>query len=805
MYKYFTNNAKEVILASKRTARQKKLKHIKASEIIQAIIAQEGCYGKNIITSLNPALKKATVEKLKNGSKLNSAELITQAAQLAFLSKSSLIGTEHFVQAFIENELSQQLQNFGFSSGDNHHNNQQPPEEIQREINNLLNDLFPGLGASRGDSENILNVYCQDLNELADKNPPLIGKEKEVERLAHILARKNKNNPILIGDPGVGKTAVVEGLAKKIAGGTAPYHLLQKRILSLDLGQLIAGTTFRGEFEARLKEIMHQVKKDGNIILFIDEIHTLMGAGSSVGGMDAANILKPALARGDIQVIGATTVDEYRKSIEKDSALDRRFQAVALKEPSVAETIKILQGIKKYYEQYHQVSFSTEAVLASAQLAQRYIINRFLPDSAIDLIDETAARKRSQKNNSSLFKQLHSEKQKLNNLKVIKENLIMQNNYPEALSAKKEEVKINKILRDLQRRLDNLNKKNILHITETDIIETLASITNISPDLLTTHNSQLSGKIKKHLQKNLIGQSQVKKSIHQTVIRRLSGISQNNRPLGSFLFIGPSGVGKTMTAKLLAQAITPKEKPSLIQINMSEFTEKHALSRLLGAPAGYVGHENSGELSDKLNRNPFSVVLFDEIEKADPQILNILLQILEEGEIVDAQNKTVDFKNSLVILTSNIGTEELNNIGNLGFQTNRQSNRPNKKQIRETVKNELKMQLAPELLTRLDDILIFDNLTEKNIAKIVQQRLEKLKKKLAKKKIKLTIDASVVQFLTNESLAENQGARLVRRNVQNFLEPLIAQELLKNNNSKNITLSLDKNKNKIILNHNSKK
>jgi ATP-dependent Clp protease ATP-binding subunit ClpC len=804
MYKYFTHNAKAVIISSRKTFPHKKLKNIKASEIIQAIIAKDGCYGKNIITSLNSNLKKATIEKLKNGSKLNSAELITKAAKLAYFSQNNLIGTEHFVQTFIENELSQKIKKFTPLNLNNEDKNNQPPEEIQQEINNLLNDLFPELKPSQNSSENVLDIYCKNLNQSTQKNPPLVGKKNEIARLTHILARKNKNNPILIGDPGVGKTAIIEGLAKKINKATVPHHLLRKQILSLDMGQLIAGTTFRGEFESRLKKIIHQVEKVGNVILFIDEIHTLMGTGNAMGAMDAANILKPALARGKIQIIGATTIDEYRKSIEKDAALDRRFQPLMIKEAGVEETIKILRGIKKYYESYHNVSFSQEALNKSATLAKKYITNRFLPDSAIDLIDETAARQRSKNDNSPLLKKSYFQEQKLLNINKTKEKLIFKNNYEDALLLKNEEERITKILSQLKKKLNTLRQQRPIIINEKDIIKTLASITNISPDLLSKHNTTLSKNIRKNLQNNLIGQNKIKKSIHQTIIRRLSGISQQQRPLGSFLFIGPTGVGKTMTAKLLAQAISPSEKPSLIQINMSEFTEKHALSRLLGAPAGYIGHENSGELSDKINRNPFSVVLFDEIEKADPSILNILLQILEEGEIIDAKNKKINFKNSLIVLTSNIGTEELDSISNLGFKSNKKIIQPSQKQIQETVKAELKMQLAPELLARLDDILIFDNLTEKDISQIINKNIIKLNKNLQKKKIKLITTKEVLQFLIVQSTVDNQGARLVRRNIQNLLEPILAQELLKKKPKQIIKLILNKNKNKIIIDKKSK-
>ena len=793
MYKYFTNNAKEIISSSKKNAKQTNFKKIKATIIIETILKKDGCYGKNIITSLDAHLKKKTIEKLKTGSSLNASELILQAVEIAYLSHNNLVGTEHLVQAFIELELSTELKNL--SEKDSSNNTNQTPNEIQREINNLLSELLPNNSIkSINRKKNILETYCTNLNKTTIGSQPLIGKKDEISRLTHILGRKNKNNPILIGDPGVGKTAIVEGLAQKINKLDVPYYLINKQIFLLDLGQLIAGTTFRGEFEARLKEIMYTVKKNGNIILFIDEIHTIMGAGNAMGGMDAANILKPAMAKDEIQIIGATTIDEYKKYIEKDAALERRLQPLMIKESTCKETTAILQGIKKYYEQYHQVTFTTESIQQATTLAKKYITNRFLPDSAIDLLDETAARKRSQITNSSLIKKHHIKKDQLKKLIGVKDKLVINSQYEKALEIKQDEEILTKQLQKEEQLIKRLQKQQKTSIDEYDILETLSSITNISAELLSKHNSKLPNKLNKIFRNDLIGQAHVKKKLNETIIRRLSGISCQQGPLGSFLFIGPTGVGKTMTAKLLAKAISPNNQPSLIQINMSEFTEKHSLSRLLGAPAGYIGHENSGEFSDKITRNPFSVILFDEIEKADPSILNILLQILEDGKIVDSKNKEIVFKNTLVILTSNIGTSQLDAINSLGFKSKSKTIHPNKKEVQKTILTELKNQLAPELLARLDDILIFDNLETKDISKIITKSINKLKSILKEKQITLKIDKPVIKFLVKKSLAKNQGARLVHKNIQDLIEPLLAKELLKKKQKKVIKLSLIKNK-----------
>lgn len=794
MYKHFTNNAKKAVTLIKKNGKAD-LKVIPATKLIEAILQRKGSYGKNIINSLAPEAKEEIIQKLKNGSSLTAAELVSEAGKLAYLTKSHLIGTEHIVQAFIEKELNLS-QNSDVPNG---HPGEFPPvpKEMQREINNLLNDLFPQ--NTESGQHNILKLYCSDLHVTTKEQPPLVGKTDELTRLTHILARKNKNNPILLGDPGVGKTAIVEGLAKNINNLNVPEHLINKKILSLDLSQLVAGTSFRGEFESRLKEIMYVLEQDKNIILFIDEIHMLMGAGNSVGGMDAANILKPALSRGTIQIIGATTVEEYKKSIAKDSALERRFQPLIVPEADQEETIQILKGIQKYYEEYHQASFSKESVINAAKLAKKYITNRFLPDSAIDLLDETAARKRSQLIDNPKYKKYIVNKHKLGELNKLKESLLMSNNYEEALQLKANEKKLKKLLKEEKEVLQSKKISRKITVDNQDILDTLSLITNISPKLLRTHNSDLAKQIKKTLGKKLIGQGHIKKNIHETILRRLSGLSRQRGPLGSFIFIGPSGVGKTMTAKLLAQAISPTDQPSLIQINMSEFTEKHTISRLLGAPAGYVGHENEGELSAKIYRNPFSVILFDEIEKADPGILNILLQILEEGELVDARNKKVDFKNTLVILTSNIGTEALNYLSNIGFTSSGPTKTPNKKQIKESILEELQEQLPAELLARLDSTLIFNNLERKDIQKIVRLFLADLKRKLKKKQVSLTFDNKVVDFLTDKSLILNQGARLVRKNIQDLVEPILAKELLKKNPSKNIKLSLNKQGNKVVI------
>lgn len=794
MYKYFTNNAKEVISANKKNLESINLKKIKASKLVNVIINKEGCYGKHIISSLHPSLKKQTIEKLKKGTELSAADLILHAAKIAYTSHSNLIGTEHLVQAFIEIEFPQEIKKMQTSTYSQDNINNQTPGEIQKEINNMLNEFLPPAASKITRRTVPLSQYTTNLVKKIANEPPLIGKEDELARLINILSRKNKNNPILIGDPGVGKTAIVEGLAKKINSLDVPNHLINKKILLLDLGQLVAGTTFRGEFEARLKNIMKAVKKDGNIILFIDEIHTLMGAGNAPGGMDAANILKPAMARGEIQIIGATTIDEYKKYIQKDAALERRLQPLTVHEPSEKNTVEILEGIRKHYENYHHVLFEKEALQQAPILAKKYIPDRFLPDSAIDLLDETAARKRSGLNNASLIKKYHTSKKQLRKLLKEKDQMVIDSNYTKALKARSSEELLVKNLQKEKKMIDDLGKRQQPIITARDILETVSSMTNISPELLSSHNSNLAKKIATTLNDNLVGQKHIKDKITMSILRHLSGISRQNGPLGSFLFVGPTGVGKTMTAKLLADAISPSDKPSLIQINMSEFTEKHSLSRLLGAPAGYVGHENEGELTDKITRKPFSIVLFDEIEKADPSILNILLQIFEDGELVNSRGKTIDFKNTIIILTSNIGTRELNKINSLGFESSKNTVTPSKKSVEKTINNKLKSSLTPELLARLDHVLIFDSLGKSELKNITIHLLDELKNNLEKQMVTLKISKEVINFIVDQSIAIDQGARLIRKNIQNLLEPQLAKELLKKGRKNKLSLILKNNK-----------
>ena len=643
-----------------------------------------------------------------------------------------------------------------------------------------------------------IEKFCFNINEeTRKKNEITIGREKELARIINILGRKNKNNPLLIGEPGVGKTALVSGLAQLINSGDVPDSLFGKILMNLDVAQLIAGTNFRGEFETRLKEIIREASENRQIIIFIDEIHTIIGAGNVPGSLDLANILKPALARGEIQIIGATTSGEYKKYIEKDLALERRFQPVYVKEPTSEESQKILVGIKKNYEQFHNVSLSDKAIELAVDLSVQYIQNRFLPDKAIDIIDETASNVRSRNRVSDFTREIKELERKKDVLFSEKENLVSQENYEKAIELRGQEKVLDEKISLLQKQQVQTEKKHAIQITPSDIIDTVSKISGIPQEKLAQAKSQKIKNIQKTLSAKIIGQTEVLEKLSHALLRSQSGISNPDRPLGSFLFLGPTGVGKTLTAKVLSQEFFG-DAQSLIRIDMSELMERHSIASLIGSPAGYIGYGEGGNLTEKIRRNPYSVVLFDEIEKAHPDVFNILLQILEDGLLTDAQGLPVSFKNTIVIMTSNIGTEDFTRVaGQMGFDYKEKSEKTSQKleQIKENVLRELREKMKPELLNRLDYILVFNALDKSSIKKIVELELKKLAKRILKQGLHLKFNPTLVKFISEKSLSKNQGARLVRKNIQELLETPIAEmivyEKVKDNK---ITLSVIKNK-----------
>ncbi len=796
MHKRISEKLNWAIEQVKKETGEHDLNKIEAKKLIALIGKQNGSFGKMIIRDLNP-----TDSPIKN---ISVAKLLEMSANLAYRLNNYHIGTEHLVSCFFRTKTIESPRSAKQSSPplDNNDEVYLPDKEhpnsgdFIRELNSTIGDLFFENVSSAHSEKNILKNFSTNLNSQT-QNHLLIGRKEELERIAYTLGRRMKNNPLLIGEPGVGKTAIIEGLAKKIAQGKVPSFLQGKKILSLDLGLLVAGTNFRGEFEARLKEIITEAKNDSSIILFIDEIHNLIGTGNATGAMDAANLLKPSLSRGEIQLIGATTFDEYQKYIEKDSALERRFQPIIIDEPTVKETRKILLGIKSLYENYHNLIIENDALKITAQLAHQYIRNRFLPDSAIDLVDETAARLRGKFGQLKIYNQLQSHLQRLTKLIERKEKLVLSGHYEKAIAIRNQEKNLTEKIDLLKKEIKQIEQSHPIKLTVQDILNTLAQSVRIPQDFLDQNNYSLAQSIKRTLRKKLVGQTFAKKEIFHTLLRSLSGVSEKHRPLGSFLFIGPTGVGKTLTAKILAQALTPL-KDSLIQVNMSELSEKHSTSRLLGSPAGYVGYEESGELSEKIRKNPYSVVLFDEIEKSDPAVHNILLQILEEGQLTDAKGKIINFRNTIIILTSNIGTGQLTKMATLGFSRKKTNSHLKKKLLRENITQQLKEALLPELLGRLDHTLIFDSLTEKEIEKIVAYELQKIVNRLKKKSIQLTFTPSLIKHLSQKSFDPAQGARLVKKQIQQYLEPIIAKKILSKKKVSLIKLSVIKGKIKVL-------
>ncbi len=621
-----------------------------------------------------------------------------------------------------------------------------------------------------------LDEFARDLTTMAreEKLDPVVGRDREIERVIQILARRTKNNPVLIGEPGVGKTAIVEGLAQRIIDASAPEVLIGKRVLTLDLASLIAGTKYRGEFEERLKRVMKEIINAGNVVLFIDELHTIIGAGGAEGAIDASNMLKPALSRGEIQCIGATTLNEYKKYIEKDAALERRFQTIFVEEPSVAETIEILKGIKGRYEDHHNVSYTPGALEVSAVLSRRYIQDRFLPDKAIDLMDEAGSRKRI--HNSVRPTELAELEREIEQLNTEKLALVNSQNYERAAAVRDE-------VRTLKGRVEDLKSQwKITLKTEQNVVDSediqyvLASVTGIPLARIAQSEQEKLLKIEHDLHKQVIGQNEAIDAISSSIRRSRTGLSAPDRPMGSFIFLGPTGVGKTLLAKSLAEFLFGSAD-ALVRIDMSDFMEKHNVSRLVGAPPGYVGYDEGGLLTEKIRRKPYSVVLLDEIEKAHPDVFNILLQVLEEGQLQDNLGHTVSFRNCVMIMTSNAGAREISRDSQVGFQT--EAGLMEHKEIKSSAMNELKRLFRPEFLNRVDEIVVFHSLTRPEVAQILEILLADVQTRLAEKEIVLEVKKSAKQYLIDHGYDVKFGARPMRRIIQKEIEDPLSMEILK--------------------------
>lgn len=648
-----------------------------------------------------------------------------------------------------------------------------------------------------------LNQFGSDLTQKAEEGrlDPIIGRKEEIERVIQILSRRTKNNPCLIGEPGVGKTAAVEGLAQKIVSGDVPEILKDKRVVTLDISGMIAGSKYRGDFEERIKKALDEVKKVGDVILFIDEIHTIVGAGAAEGAMDAANILKPLLARGEIQLIGATTLNEYRKYIEKDAALERRFSPVTVNEPSEKDTVKILKGIRDKYEAHHGVKISDEAIEAAVKMSVRYINDRFLPDKAIDLIDEAASRAKlkTYTEPDSLKKIL----EQIEEVEKDKEEAVHMQKFEKAASLRDKQKELKEKYEKEQKKWKNKNNKELINITEENIAEVISSWTGIPANKITEDENARLKNLEKTLHKRVIGQNEAVEAVAKAIRRSRVGLKAPNRPIGSFLFLGPTGVGKTELSKALAEGLFGDEN-AMVRLDMSEYMEPHSVAKLIGSPPGYVGFDEGGQLTEKIRRKPYSVILFDEIEKAHPDVMNMLLQILEDGRLTDSQGRTVNFKNSVIIMTSNIGARLITDKKQLGFSQNQvkvKDSEINKEyeDTKKEVMEALKKELRPEFINRIDEIIVFHKLTDSEINQIIDIMLKEVIDRLATQKIKIELEPQVKELIASKGIDKNFGARPLRRTIQSVLEDRLAEEILDGNIKKNKTNKIGVKDEKIVV------
>lgn len=636
----------------------------------------------------------------------------------------------------------------------------------------------PGAAGDQGAAKTpVLDQYGRDLTRLAqeDRLDPVIGRVDEIERVIQILSRRTKNNPVLIGDPGVGKTAIAEGLAQRIAAGKVPEVLLDKRVVALDLASVVAGTKYRGEFEDRLKKIINEIKGAGKIIVFVDELHTLVGAGAAEGAIDAANILKPALARGEMQCIGATTLDEYRKHIERDPALERRFQPVMVNEPTVEDTVAILQGLRDRYEAHHRVRITDGAIEAAAKLSDRYITDRFLPDKAIDLVDEAASRVRLRAFTPP--PDVKEMEQKLEELRKEKEAAVTAQEFEKAAHLRDQETKLRG---DIEAARENWRQKQTegeLEVTEEEIAEITASWTGIPVKQLKEEETERLLKMEEILHQRVVGQDEAVAAVSRAIRRARAGLKDPRRPIGSFIFLGPTGVGKTELGRALAEVLFGDED-AMVRIDMSEYMERHTVSRLVGAPPGYVGYEEGGQLTEAVRRRPYTVVLLDEIEKAHPDVFNILLQVMEDGRLTDAKGRTVDFKNTVIIMTSNVGVQLLKREGTLGFRA-AEDRKAAYEEMKDKVMGELQRVFRPEFLNRVDEIIVFHSLTGEHIRAIIDLMLADVSKRMKEQEVEAVFTDGIKELLAKQGIDEKFGARPLRRTIQRLVEDRLSEELLK--------------------------
>ncbi|MEH2140629.1 ATP-dependent Clp protease ATP-binding subunit [Nostoc sp.] len=806
MFERFTEKAIKVIMLAQEEARRLGHNFVGTEQILLGLIGEGTGVAAKVLKSMGVNLKDARIEVEKiigRGSGFVAVEIpftprakrvlelsLEEARQLGH----NYIGTEHLLLGLIregEGVAARVLENLGVDLS-----------KVRTQVIRMLGEtaeVSPG-GSSGRTKTPTLDEFGSNLTQMAmdNKLDPVVGRAKEIERVIQILGRRTKNNPVLIGEPGVGKTAIAEGLASRIAAKDIPDILEDKRVVTLDIGLLVAGTKYRGEFEERLKKIMDEIRSAGNVILVIDEVHTLIGAGAAEGAIDAANILKPALARGELQCIGATTLDEYRKHIERDAALERRFQPVMVGEPTVDETIEILYGLRERYEQHHKLKISDEALVAAAKLSDRYISDRFLPDKAIDLVDEAGSRVRLI--NSQLPPAAKELDKELRQILKEKDDAVRSQDFDKAGGLRDREMEIKAEIRAIAQSKTNATGTEGEEpvVTEEDIAHIVASWTGVPVNKLTESESEKLLHMEDTLHQRLIGQDEAVKAVSRAIRRARVGLKNPNRPIASFVFSGPTGVGKTELAKSLAAYFFGSEE-AMIRLDMSEYMERHTVSKLIGSPPGYVGYNEGGQLTEAVRRRPYTVVLFDEIEKAHPDVFNMLLQILEDGRLTDAKGRTVDFKNTLLILTSNIGSKVIEKGGSgIGFEFSEDASESTYNRIRSLVNEELKQYFRPEFLNRLDEIIVFRQLNKPEVTQIAEIMLKEVFGRLTEKGITLEVSDRFKDRLIEEGYSPSYGARPLRRAIMRLLEDSLAEEILSGRIKDGDTALVDVDENGVV-------
>ena len=773
---------------------------------------------------LNPASIEGD-QRLNDKKNLHLTRQAERALKTTFLEaklfQSDLINTVHLLLCILRNEndpttklltklnidydvVKEQFKLMLASDSDNYEDlpsSSSFPEEKDNEGEGKENPFIPTSDSktSKKSKTPVLDNFGRDITALAEqeKLDPVVGREKEIERVSQILSRRKKNNPLLIGEPGVGKSAIAEGLALRIIQKRVSRILYNKRVVSLDLASLVAGTKYRGQFEERMKAMMNELEKNDDIILFIDEIHTIVGAGGATGSLDASNMFKPALARGDIQCIGATTLDEYRQNIEKDGALERRFQKVLVEQTSNTETLEILKNIKERYENHHNVNYTDDALSACVDLTDRYMLDRFLPDKAIDALDEAGSRVHI--NNMSVPKEVVNLESQLDEVRELKNSVVKKQKYEEAAKLRDDEKRVERLLIEAQERWQEDSKLNRVTVNENDIADVVSMMTNVPVNKIVKSEKNKLSRLAKVINSKLIGQNEAVEKVAKAIQRNRAGLKAPDKPIGSFIFLGQTGVGKTQLAKILASEIFDSEE-NLIRIDMSEYMEKFAISRLIGAPPGYVGYEEGGQLTEKVRRRPYSVILLDEVEKAHPDIFNMMLQILDDGFLTDSLGRKINFQNTIIIMTSNVGARQVKDFGRgLGFET--ASQKSQSKEIEKSViEKELKKTFSPEFLNRIDDIVVFNNLDKKDIRKIVDIELVYLIKRINQLGYEIEISETAKNFISEKGFDSKYGARPLNRAIQKYLEDLLAENVVNNSIKEGDKVFIDKNKGDDFLN-----